>query len=128
LKLTDNTNTSEQISVYNNHLNLVVGVLIFSISLACLSFDNPQKVALFALPIVLGLIIGIEKYFPENIRIIRKLLKETSDPQVKKELRVELKQYMNFGFFLNNVVFLWGYIAYFAILLLPEYSEWLKRA
>ena len=126
MKLTENTNIASEVSNYSNHLNLVVGVLIFTISLGCLSFENPQKVAFFALPIVLGLIIGIEKFFPENIRIVRNLIKETEDKSTKQELRKELREHMNFAFFFDNLVFLWGDISFFIILLFPQYTDWLK--
>ena len=126
MKLTEKTNIASEVSNYSNHLNLVVGVLIFTISLGCLSFENPQKVSFFALPIVLGLIIGIEKFFPENIRIVRNLIKETEDKNTKQELRKELREHMNFTFFFDNLVFLWGYISFFLILLFPQYTDWLK--
>jgi hypothetical protein len=81
-----------------------------------------QKATFFALPIVLG----IEKYFPETIRIIRQLIKETNDPKTKKQLKKELRNHFNFKWIISNVVFLWAYITFFAVLMFPEYTAWLK--
>ena len=126
MKLTENTNTTDQIRQYSNHLNLIVGVLVFAISLTCLSFENPSKVAFFASPIVLGLLIGIEKFFPENIKIIRSLIKESSNPETKKGLRKELNEHFNLTFFWDNIVFLWAFVTFFLILLFPQVSDFLK--
>ena len=126
MNVTKNTGIETEIEKYSKHLNLVVGVLIFTITMACLSLPNPQKAAFFALPIVLGILLGIEKYFPETVRIIRQLIKETNDPKTKKQLKKELANHFNIKWLISNIVFLWAYTTFFAVLMFPEYTARLK--
>lgn len=126
MKLTEDTNIEIEVKRYSQYLNLVVGVLIFSITMGCLGLPNPQKAALFSLPIVLGLILSLTNAFPETVRIMRDLIKETNDTEEKSSLKKELKEHMDLKWVFNNIVFFWAYLSYFAVLLYPSYATWLK--
>jgi hypothetical protein len=126
MHVTENSGIEKEIERYSTHLNLVVGVLIFAITMACLSLPNPQKAAFFALPIILGILLGIEKVFPETVHIVRQLIKETNDLETKKQLKAELKDHFNIRWLFSNVVFFYAAISFLAVLMLPEYTSWLK--
>ena len=79
-----------------------------------------------SLPIVLGLILSLTNAFPETVRIMRDLIKETNDTEEKSSLKKELKEHMNLKWVFNNIVFFWAYLSYFAVLLYPSYATWLK--
>ncbi|EGR1145869.1 TPA: hypothetical protein ACN343_004492 [Vibrio parahaemolyticus] len=112
-----------------SYFNQVFGILVFTISLTCLSFPNPQKAALFSLPIILALF-GLAPKVKE-LRLVRTLIKEHDDEEEKKVLEQELQGFIkaDSGFLksLKQVpVYYYGVMFYLAVLVSEDFGVWFR--
>ena len=88
---------------------------------------NSGKAAVFSLGIIVPLIWLAFKYYPPEIKALRDLYKETKNKEVKEALDKLEKKYYGFKSMLTgNFIYLYGFVFYFLVLLVPEFSEYIK--
>lgn len=111
------------------YFNQVIGVLVFTITLTCLSFETPQRAALFSLPIVLALLSLAPK--GNELWLVRKLIDEHDNEDEKKELKKELKDFIkaDSGVFksLKQVpIYYYGTMFYIVVLTVKDFGIWFR--
>ena len=112
-----------------SYCNLVLGMLVFTISLACLSFPNPQKAALFSLPIILALFTLAPKV--EEINLTRTLINDHDNDvekeSLEKDLQVFIKSDIGFLKSLTQVpIYYYGVMFYCGVLLSKDFGIWFR--
>ncbi|KHT39174.1 hypothetical protein [Vibrio sinaloensis] len=124
----DLTKFKEDCISNKNYFNHVVGIVSFSISLACLSFDNPQKMALFSLPIIMSLLLGAPEF--QSTKEYRELVRFADNEKDKELLMRTFSEKVGSPFKLKDVfqmgVYLYGVMFYFVVLTLEDVSVYLK--
>ena len=102
------------------YLNSIAGLATFSLSLVCLSFDNPQKVAMLCLPIVIGLIISMPRL--TSVYQGKQLIKFAENQNDKKLIEEQIYRLTNNveskrKFILDGAVFFYSIGIYGSILM-----------
>ena len=118
-----------EIKSVTSYLNQVFGVLVFTISLTCLSFQNHQKAALFSLPIILVLF-GFAPTVNE-LRLVRTLIKDHDDEEEKKTYEKEFQKFIKSdGGFLKSLIqvpiYYYGLMFYCAVLFSEDFGVWFR--
>lgn len=112
---------------HNEFLNSAIGLLTFTLGLTCLGFDHPQRAALVCLGVIIPVFIQAWGYFPETIKTLRELVKETNDPHAVRVLKYLEKKYIGIrSLVTKNILYWYGLGFYLVVLLEPEYLSWVK--
>ena len=118
-----------EIESITSYLNQVFGVLVFTISLACLGFPSPQKAALFSLPIIL-ILFGLAPQVKE-LRLVHTLIKDHDDEEEKKMFEQEYQGFIKSdGGFLKSLTKIPGYhyglMFYCFVLFSEDFGVWFR--
>lgn len=105
------------------YLNSIAGLATFSLSLGCLSFDNPQRVAWLCFPIVIGLIITMSQF--SSVYQGKQLMKFADNKEDQKLLEKQFYKSTNsveskHKFIYDMIVFIYSMLIYGVILIHPN--------
>lgn len=107
---------------HRDYLNQVVGLIAFTITLACLSFDNPQAVAILSFPIILGLFIAAPRF--NSLKRARAIIKYSETPSDKKLLKKEVSKVVGPFFKIKAIsqmlTYYYGFGFYILVAMKPE--------
>ncbi|MFO4713454.1 hypothetical protein V5H05_18170 [Vibrio cholerae] len=113
---------------HRDYFNHIVGIITFTITLTCLSFDNPQKVALLCFPIVLALLLGAPEF--KSLKDARNLIELAENDHDKKLLEAQLKKetgpFLKFRELFQMAIYFYGLIFYILVATKPEITNYLK--
>jgi len=116
-----------EVEIHNELLNSVAGLITFTLALACLGFENPQKVAMMCSIVIIALLYQASRYFPPTLKVLRELEEDTKDTDVMKARKALEGKYYGWRSLLTKAVLFWyGLGFYLAVLLFPEFTTWLK--
>ena len=126
--LFDEEDVKRESERHNEFLNSAIGLLAFTLGLTCLGFEQPQKPAILCLGIITPVIFHALQYFPETIRTLRELVKETNDPHASKVLKYLESRYLGIQSLVTKNILLWYGLAFYLLVLIgPEYLQWVKQ-
>ncbi|WP_318473366.1 hypothetical protein [Photobacterium leiognathi] len=123
-ELIDINKYKKELKKGKTYLNSIAGLAVFSLSLGCLSFDNPQKVAFLCLPIVIGLILAMPEF--SSVYQGKQLMKFAKNKEDKELIEKELYKQTNSvesngKFILEMMVFIYSIATYAFILIYPDF-------
>ncbi|EMG1958701.1 hypothetical protein J4H19_22800 [Vibrio alginolyticus] len=110
------------------YFNHIIGIITFTISLACLSFDNPQKVALLCLPVVFSLLAGAPNF--RSLKEARDLIDYAESDEDKEILKQRFNEQINKKSRVKQVfevfIYFYGVLFYSLVLMRPDVTSYLK--
>lgn len=128
-ELANDKEVIEECIKYNNAMNQLVGIILFSLGVGCVGTPNPQRMALVGLMIVIPIIIYAYKRFPPTIKTLRQLKKETNDDEVSHLLCQIEKNHLNIKIVISDyLVYLAGILFYTLVLFSEDFVWWIKAA
>jgi hypothetical protein len=120
---------NKESTVFKNYLNNVIGIVAFTFALTCLSFDNSQVMAWLTSPIVFSLFLFAPKL--KSITNARNIIDNSASKEDKKLLNSNFKEVVNkepiYKFLIRSIPYIYGTTFYTLVLLIPEFSIWLKN-
>jgi len=128
LELFDEEQVKKEAKNHTLYLNSVLGIVAFTLGLTCVSMPNTTKASIITLGIIIPLVIQAFKYFPPEITALRKLYKETQNPEVKKTLKELENKYYGFkSMLIGNFIYIYGFSFYLLVLLVPGLSAYINK-
>ncbi|HHX8487927.1 TPA: hypothetical protein ACVO3E_004570 [Vibrio diabolicus] len=128
MEVIDKEKYSTEEQLHRNYFNHIVGIITFTITLTCLSFDNPQKIALLCFPIILALLWGAPEF--KSLKNARDLIKFAENDDDKRLLEQQLKRetgpLFKFRELFHMAIYFYGLIFYILVATRPEVTNYLK--
>ena len=100
----------------SDYLNWIFGVTTFFLTLTCLQFNTPWKVAVICLGSVIPMYIYAIACLPISLRVLRALNRETKDPEVQQILAHLERKFHGLGVVYTNAI-LWISLLFFLTVL-----------
>lgn len=125
--LFDEEEVMQEAKKHNEFLNSAIGLLTFTLGLTCLGFDHPQRAALVCLGVIIPVYVQAWSHFPQTIKTLREIAKETNDAHAIKVVRYLEGKYLGIrSLVTRNITYWYGLGFYLAVLIDPEYLSWVK--
>jgi hypothetical protein len=116
----------QSISTYFNH---VIGLIVFTITLTCLGFNDPQTAAIFSFPVILFLFSASPK--GTELVLVRALINNHENQEEKEIFSKELEGFIKSqNSFLKSLkesyMYLYGTMFYTIVLLSNDFGLWFR--